>query len=93
MQEAHKRVMALHDVKPAAPPAPAAKADPVAAAREARKPDLKAETPSLAHVPGGDGPGDVAGEFADILALDGEDYEAAVARLTPAQRERFQQVA
>ena len=44
---------------------------------------------TLAQVPGSDGPGDVAGEFADVLALDGMEYEAAIARMTPAQRERF----
>lgn len=92
--EAHKRVMALHGV--AAPQTQSA-SDAVApaaakrAAVDARKPDLSSAPRDLSQVPGGDGPGDVAGEFADILALDGDDYEAALARMTSAQRERFMQ--
>jgi hypothetical protein len=31
----------------------------------------------------------VAGEFADIEALDGMEYEDAIARMSPAQREKF----
>lgn len=104
LNEAHKRVLALHDIKPApapapspAPaPAPAAAAtpapSPTAAALAARKPDLAQVPQSLAQVPGGEGPGDVHGEFADIMALSGEAFEAAIARMTPAQRERFEQV-
>jgi hypothetical protein len=40
-------------------------------------------------VPGADGPGDVGGEFADVLSLDGMEYETAIARMSPAQREKF----
>ena len=90
--EAHKRVLALHGVTvvPAQNPT-ASPADAKKAALQARKQDLSAAPRDLAQVPGGDGPGDVAGEFADVLALDGDDYEAALARMTPAQRERFMQ--
>jgi hypothetical protein len=97
LAEAHKRVLSLHEIRPTAAPAPApapastpaTPADKKAAAVAARKPDLAAAPQTLAQVPGGDGPGDVAGEFADILSLEGEEFEAAVARLTPAQLERF----
>lgn len=93
LQEAHKRVQALHGVK-AAPPPPAA--DPkktVADAVNKRKTAASTAPATLAQVPGGDGPGDVSSEFADVLALDGQAYEDAIARMTPAQRERFQQAA
>lgn len=97
LAEAHRRVQALHGAPstaaaPAAAPAPApAPAAPrtVDQARAARKPAADAIPTTLAQVPGSDGPGDVAGEFADVLALDGMEYEAAIARMTPAQRERF----
>lgn len=84
LQEAHKRVRALHGL--AEPPKPR---DTPAAANERRKPDLKAVPPNLSQVPGGDGPGDVAGEFADVDGLEGVELEEAIARMTPAQRERY----
>jgi hypothetical protein len=52
-------------------------------------PPADAAPRTLADVPGGDGPGDVGGEFADVLALDGEAYEHAIARMSPAQRDKF----
>lgn len=82
LAEAHKRVMALHGVAPSAPPA--AKAPPAN-----RVPPLKSAPKTLAQVPGGDGPGDVADEFAQLDALEGNDLEAAIAKMTPAQREKF----
>lgn len=87
LQEAHRRVRALHNLAaaPAAAPAPA----PAPAKPASRKPDLSSVPTTLAQVPGGDGPGDVSGEFADVLSLEGEEYEAAIARMTPAQRDRF----
>lgn len=54
-----------------------------------RKPDLKAVPKTLAHVPGSDGPGDVSDEFGNVDALDGLDLESAIARMTPAQREKY----
>ena len=95
LAEAHRRVQALHGAPstaaaPAAAPAPAPAAPrTVDQARAARKPAADAIPTTLAQVPGSDGPGDVSGEFADVLALDGMEYEAAIARMTPAQRERF----
>jgi hypothetical protein len=85
LEEAHKRVMALHGVaKPTSKPG-----DAVAEAVSKRKVQVDAMPKTLAQVPGSDGPGDVAGEFADIEALDGMEYEDAIARMTPAQREKF----
>lgn len=90
LAEAHKRVMALRgSPAAAAAPAPAPAVDRKAEAAAARKPRLDEVPATLAQVPGGDGPGDIGGEFADVLSLDGLEYEAAIARMTPAQRERF----
>lgn len=73
---------------PAATPAPAAPA-PAPAPVTSRKSPTAALPPSLAHVPGADGPGDIAGEFADLDGLEGLDLEDAIARLSPAQREKY----
>lgn len=92
LQEAHRRVQALHGMSAPAP-TPAPKTDTKSAANKpastSRTPPVDAVPTTLANVPGGDGPGDVEGEFADVLALDGMAYEAAIARMTPTQRERF----
>lgn len=85
LTEAHKRVMALHGVSRAEPK----RSDPVSEAKAARKPPVDAAPKTLAQVPGSDGPGDVGDEFADVLALDGTDFEDAIARMSPAQREKF----
>lgn len=97
LTEAHRRVLALHGLSlPAAMPAANSAAKPAAdtAALKAavvadRKPPLEAAPKSLAVIPGGEGPGDVESEFSAVLALDGFDYEQAIARMSPAQRERF----
>lgn len=91
LAEAHKRVKALHGIASAADPAAAArtKQETLAKAKASRKPPIDAVPENLAGVPGGDGPGDVASEFADIEALEGQAYEDAIARMTPAQREKF----
>jgi len=92
--EAHKRVKALHgDVAAPAPtpapaPAPTA-AQAIAAAAAARKPDASAAPKTLAQVPGGDGPGDIAGEFAGLDNLEGDALEDAIARMSPAMREKY----
>jgi len=83
LNEAHRRVQALHGI--AAKPTP--QATPPAASR---KPPLAAAPKTLAQVPGGDGPGDVDGnEFADIDRLTGDAQEAAIAKMSPSQRERY----
>lgn len=83
LAEAHKRVMALYGL---AKPAPK---DPLADAKAKRKPPVDAAPTTLAQVPGSDGPGDVSNEFSDVLALDGLEFEEAIARMSPAQREKF----
>lgn len=81
LTEAHKRVNALHG---AATPAPA----PAAAAKsQNRTPPVAPKT--IAQIPGGEGPGDVNSEFAHVDALSGQAQEDAIARMTPAQREKY----
>lgn len=89
LTEAHKRVKALHGIadKKAEPGDPPKKDDPPA--KPSRKPPLEAVPKTLAHVPGSDGPGDVGGEFADLDALEGMELEQALAKLSPAQRDRY----
>lgn len=88
--EGHRRVKALHGIAPAA--GDGAKPTPAPApAAQTRKAPIDAAPKTLAQVPGADGPGDVGGEFTDLDALDGEDLEAAVARLSPAQRAKYEQ--
>lgn len=84
LQEAHKRVQALHGVT-----TPTKQTDTVEDAKARRKPPIDSAPKTLAQVPGSDGPGDVAGEFADLDALEGNDLESAIAKMSPAQRERY----
>lgn len=86
LAEAHKRVKALHGV---ATTAPSADTRQQTTKPTSRKPDMKAVPKTLAHVPGSDGSGDVESEFADLYRLDGLEYETAIARMSPAQREKF----
>ena len=83
LDEANKRVKALHGLESAKP------ADPPADPAARRKPPLSAVPKSLAQVPGSDGPGDVESEFANLDRLDGEALEAAISKMSPAQRERY----
>lgn len=89
LSEAHKRVNALHGA--VTPPTPVDPKAAIAAAKSARAPTPSAAPKTLAQVPGAGGAGDIAGEFADIDALEGDDLEAAIARMTPTQREKFAQ--
>lgn len=96
LDEAHKRVLALHDIKPSAAPAKDADknkpADAVKSIADKRKPNVAAVPATLAHVPGGDSAGDVAGdEFAELDSLQGQALEDAIARMTPAQRAKYVQ--
>lgn len=86
LEEAHRRTKVLNGLEPYPQKA---KKPTAAEAIEARKPDMKAVPKTLAQVPGGDGPGDVGDEFADLDSLDGPAMEAAIARMNEAQRERF----
>lgn len=85
LQEADRRVRALYGMSTPQ----ARRSDPVADATARRRVDPADAPRSLAQVPGSDGPGDVAGEFADVDALEGDDLEMALARMTPAQREKY----
>lgn len=86
LSEAHRRVLALHGVQ-ATSAAP--KTDPVKDAVDKRRPAVGAVPPSVAHVPGAEGAGDLRDEFAELDSLDGVELEAALARLSPAQREKY----
>jgi hypothetical protein len=60
------------------------------ATKASRKPPLDAVPKTLAQVPGSDGPGDVDGnEFSDVDRLTGDAMEAAIAKMSPAQRDRY----
>lgn len=88
LQEADRRVRALHGI--AAPAGGQATPRDPAAEAMARRTARASDAPrTLAQVPGSDGPGDVGSQFADLDSLDGNDLEAAIARMTPAQREKF----
>lgn len=86
LNEAHKRVKALHGIGLAVAPV-------VADPKASRKPPISAAPKTLSQVPGGDGPGDVDGnEFSEIDRLKGDALESAIAKMTPAQRERYMAV-
>lgn len=91
LSEAHKRTKVLHGIEDKKPAAPAGDGKP--AEVKGRKPATETLPKTLAHVPGGEGPGDVGDEFANLDALDGLEYETALAKMTPAQRERYLQAA
>jgi hypothetical protein len=58
--------------------------------KASRKPPLDAVPKTLAQVPGSDGPGDVDGnEFSDVDRLTGDAMEAAIAKMSAAQRDRY----
>jgi len=89
LNEGHRRVQALHGLtRPEPPPVKDDKAA-IAAAVAARAPALVNAPKTLAQVPGSDGPGDIAGEFAEMDRLSGLELEDTIRRMTPAQRERY----
>lgn len=88
LAEAHKLVKNKYGIADVPKPAKT-DAQRIADAKTARKPALDSAPKNLAGVPGGDGPGDVEGEFADVEALEGQELEDAIARMTPAQRVKF----
>lgn len=85
LAEAHKRVKALHGLSTTDKRAGGKDGDPP----PSRKPPTDAVPVTLANVPGSDGPGDLAGEFADLDGLDGDALEMAIAKMTPEQREKY----
>lgn len=92
LDKAHAMVKLVY--KPAAAAAAATDTKPAGAKPVGRKPDLSKLPETLAHVPGGDGPGDIGGgEFAALDGLDGFELEQAIARMSPAQRDKFASLA
>ena len=102
LEEGNRRVRALHGIVDAAADDDAARKAAEAtekakresalkAARDGRKPPEPPKT--LAQTPGGGAPGDVGGEFADLLSLEGSAYEEAIEKLSPAQLKRFMRTA
>jgi hypothetical protein len=92
LAEAHKRVLALHGIATKTPADQTTDSDSAAkppVKSVDRKPPLDIAPKTLAMIPGGEGPGDVDGEFADVLALEGLAYEQAIARMSSTERERF----
>ena len=80
LEEAHKRVVALHGVPTSKKAADGGK----------RKADASKVVNSLAEVPGGAGDTDpAADEFADLDKLQGMDYERALAAMPKAKRDRY----
>ena len=81
LQEAHKRVKALHGIETVSNKKPGA---------QNRKPPVDDLPKNLAHVPGGaDDAEEQSSRFADLDKLDGIELETAMARLTPDQREAY----
>lgn len=87
LTEAHKRVMVLNGQALKAQDSGNAKSTTETKPTQNRTPPPAPKT--IAHIPGGDGPGDVGGEFAHLDALDGNDLESAIAKMTPSQREKY----
>jgi hypothetical protein len=95
LEQAHKKVMIEFDIAAPAPKAPENGTKNVAdgkkvAPKTARTPNLSGIPPTLGGLPaaapatGGDG-----GEFAHLDKLSGFEYEKAIARMTPEQRDRW----
>jgi len=79
LEEAHKRVVALHGVPTTKKPADVK-----------RKPDVTEVVQNLADVPGGAGDADPASsEFAELDRLTGAAYERALAALPPEKRTNY----
>jgi hypothetical protein len=84
LSEAHKRTKVLHGISEKAAETPTPKTAP------SRKPPTDSLPATLAHVPGGDGPGDVSGDgYENIDKLEGLEYERALASMPKAQREQY----
>ena len=80
LEEAHKRVVALHGIPTSKKPADNGK----------RKADASEVVTNLADVPGGAGDADpVSDRFAELDKLTGPDYERALAKLTAEERHQY----
>ena len=89
LEEAHKRVArAFNLTKPAAvQPAD----DPMKAALNKRRPDLKAVPSTIAHLPnaGGEDASVGEGKFADLDKMNGLDLERAIARMSTEEQQEY----
>lgn len=86
LREADKMVRASMGVKPADPVTPAADGK---APRNIKPTPPSAIPPAINKLPVAASANVGADEFADMAGLEGVDYERAIARLSPEQRERF----
>lgn len=87
LEEAHKRVLALHGIAPAQSTPPAQDKKPQQATRKA---DASKVVQGLAEVPGGASDADPSSdEFADLDKLTGLDYERALSALPEDKRRRY----
>ena len=82
LNEAHRLVKGMHGLPQSSP----AQTPHVTHTRKSPTEKLPA---TLANIPGSDGPGDLSGEFSDVDKLEGFELEEAIAKMTPAQRDRF----
>lgn len=89
LEEAHRRVKALHGIKSTAQASDGADKDPVKQAAKDRKSPVDSAPKNLSQVPGSEGPGDLAGEFAHMDNMDGMELEMALAKMSPDQRDRY----
>ena len=92
LSEAHKRVCIMHGIEqgPAKKGVSDANAPKATSDEPPRKPKRDKIPVTLAELEGGDGQvDDIAGEFADLERLEGEAYERAFEKMSPAQRERY----
>lgn len=81
LNEAHKRIKVLHGITEQKKETPS---------HSPRKPPTDKLPATLAQVPGGDGPGDISGdEFSELDALDGLEYERALASMSKEKRDRY----
>lgn len=92
LNEAHKKVMLEHGLtaKPAAKEDDKGDAKPAAEAKPAERPRRQPKAPEhISQIQGGGDGSDVTGEFANLDGLDGFEFEDALAKMSPAQRERY----
>jgi hypothetical protein len=87
LQEAHKRVLALHGLSPKG----SGKQDARAVANKDRRPPMESIPRTVGDLPGGGDDSDVGvgGEFAAIDKLSGAAYERALAKMPDDQRRRY----
>jgi hypothetical protein len=81
LDQAHGMVKALHGVQDSVPSTKTTKQN--------RKPPIDDLPRTLAHVPGGSDTEEFSNKFASLDRLDGLDLEAALAKMSPSDREAY----